>query len=139
MSSRGLLTAAVVALAAFAAVAVTGAPAAFASFTSARGAALTVGTVTVQVPSGVSASVDCAPPTTLTVSWAAPSGPTPTSYTISAIKDQTGTTHTKTVSATTTNTSFPIPNWTSYTVQIQAAYNTWTSATSSQNGTVTCP
>jgi hypothetical protein len=138
MSGRILLRSAIVAIAAFVAVALTGVPAASASFTSARAAALTLGSATVQAPSGLTASVSCASPTTLTVSWTAPSGSTPTSYTISAIKNQTGTTHTNTVPATATTTSFPIPNWTSYTVQLQAGYSSWTSTVSSQNGSVSC-
>jgi hypothetical protein len=139
MSGRRLLAAAIVATAAFVAVAVSGAPAASAAFTSAPGAALTIGTVTVHAPGGVTVSVSCAPPTTLTVSWTAPGGPTPTNYTISVTKDQTETTHTKTVPATAIDITFPIPNWMSYTVQIQTGYNSWTSTTSSQHGTVTCP
>jgi hypothetical protein len=149
MSRPGLLTAAtttattaitaITVFVVFIAVALTGAPAAFASFTSTPAATLTIGTVSIQAPNQVTASVNCTTPTTLTLSWTPPTGTNPTSYTITAIKNQTGSTRTNTVPATTTNTSFNIPNWTSYTIQIQAAYNTWTSTTTSQNGTVPCP
>jgi hypothetical protein len=138
MSRPRLFAAAIVALAVFVAVAVTGAPAAFAAFTSARSAALTIGAATVHAPSGVTAAVTCTSPTSLTVSWTGSSGITPTSYTISAIKNQTGSVRANTVSGSATTTSFSIPSWTSYTVQIQAGYNSWTSSISSKNGTVSC-
>jgi hypothetical protein len=120
-------------------VAFTGMPAAFASFASAPGAALPIGTATVQTPGGVTVSVNCAPPTTLTVTWTATTGTTPDGYSVSAVKNQTGQTRQNTVPGTATSTSFNIPNWTTFTVLIQAQHGSWTSAAASQSGTISCP
>jgi hypothetical protein len=119
-------------------VALTGVPAAFASFTSARAAALRIDSVTVHSPSGATASVSCAAPATVTVSWTAPSGATPSGYSVSAFKDGSGPTHEKTVSGTTTSTSFSISGLIFYAVVIQAQYGPWTSAASSQSNSVFC-
>ena len=139
MSRRIALITAAMATITLILVMLTGVPAAYASFTSAPAAALPIGTATIHAPSGITISVNCAPPTTLTVSWTAPSGTTPHGYTVSAIKNQTGHTDVDAVPGTATSTSFKIPNWTTYTVQIQAQYSSWTSATSSQSGINTCP
>jgi hypothetical protein len=133
-----VMTAVVTAIALFW-VAFTGVPAAFASFTSAPAAALPIGTATLQTPSGMAVSVSCAPPSTLSVTWTAASGITPSGYTVSAIKNQTGHSDVDALPGTATSTSFNIPNWTSYTLLFQAQYGSWTSATSSRTGSISCP
>jgi hypothetical protein len=139
MSGRIPLTTAVVAAIALIWLTLAGAPAAFASFTSASSAALPLATATVHAPSGVTVSVGCGSPATLSVSWTGASGITASGYAVSAIKNQTGHTDVDALPGTATSISFNIPNWTSYTVQIQAQYGSWTSATSSQSGSISCP
>lgn len=109
-----------------------------ASFSSAGAAATTMASGSVKAPTALSASSSCHPTNTLTVTWTAPTGNTPTGYEIYVTKNGVGPTSEGTASGTSTSATFSITKSITYTVSIETNLHSWVSSMSTSSNSASC-